>query len=158
MRNKFSDLQEVINGNVDIISVAETKIDASLPSAQFVLDGYHLPYSMDVTERKGGILVYVKPSISFRRLTCGNLCDSIQAIPFEINLRKEKWLVISVYTPPKQDREYLLNSVTKLIYLFCNKYDNYLMMGDFNKEPTESVLSNFQSSNNLSNLMKKNMF
>ena len=32
------------------------------------------------------------------------------------------------------------------------------MMGDFNKEPTESVLSNFQSSNNLSNLMKKNMF
>ena len=158
MRNKFSDLQEVINGNVDIISIAETKIDASLPSAQFVLDGYHLPYSMDVTERKGGILVYVKPSIPFRRLTCGNLCDSIQAIPFEINLRKEKWLVISVYTPPKQDREYLLNSVTKLIYLFCNKYDNYLMMGDFNKEPTESVLSNFQSSNNLSNLMKKNMF
>ena len=66
--------------------------------------------------------------------------------------------MISVYTPPKQDREYLLNSVTKLIYLFCNKYDNYLMMGDFNKEPTESVLSNFQSSNNLSNLMKKNMF
>ena len=77
VRNKFSDLQEVINGNVDIISIAETKIDASLPSAQFVLDGYHLPYRMDVTERKWGILTYVKSSIPSRKLTCGNLCDSI---------------------------------------------------------------------------------
>ena len=55
MRNKFSDLQEVFNGNVDIVSIAETKIDAFFPSAQFVLDGYHQPYCMDVTEQKGGI-------------------------------------------------------------------------------------------------------
>ena len=156
MRNKFSDLQKIINGNVDIVSIAETKIDASFPSAQFVLDGYHLPYHMDVTERKGGILVYVKSSIPSLRLTCGNLCDSTQAIPFEINLRKEKWLVISVYRPPTQDREYFLNSLTKLIDLFCKKYDNYLIMGDFSMESTESAFSNFLSSNNLSNLMKKN--
>ena len=136
MRNKFSDLQKVINRNVDIVSIAETKIEASFPSAQFVLDGYHLPYHMDVTERKGGILVYVKSSIQSLRLTCGNLCDSTQAIPFEINLRKEKWLVISGYRPPTQDREYFLNSLTKLIDLFCNKYDNYLIMGDFSMEPT----------------------
>ena len=81
MRNKFSDLQEVINGNAGVVSIAETRIDASLPSAQFVLDGYHLPYRMDMTEQKGGILVYVKYSILFHRLTCGNLCDFIQAIP-----------------------------------------------------------------------------
>ena len=52
VRKKFSDLQEVINGNVNIVSITETKTDASLPSAQFILDGYHLPYRMDVTERK----------------------------------------------------------------------------------------------------------
>ena len=52
VRKKFSDLQEVINGNVNIVSITETKTDASLPSVQFVLDGYHLPYRMDVTERK----------------------------------------------------------------------------------------------------------
>ena len=111
---------------------------------------------MDANERKVGILVYVNSSILSRRITCGNLCDSIQAIPSETNLRKEKWLVISVYRPPAQIREYFLNSLTKLIDLFCNKYDNYLIMGDFNMEPTESALSNFLSSNNLSNLMKKN--
>ena len=70
MRNKFSDLQEVFNGNVDIVSIAETKIDAFFPSAQFVLDGYHQPYCIDVTEQKGGILVYVKSLILSHRLTC----------------------------------------------------------------------------------------
>ena len=90
VRNKFSDLQDVINRNVDIVLIAETKIDASFSSAQFVLDGYHLPYCLDVTEQKGGILVYVKSSIPSHRLTCGNLCDSIQPIHFEINLRKKK--------------------------------------------------------------------
>ena len=70
MRNKFSDLQEVFNGNFDIVSIAETKIDAFFPSAQFVLDGYHQPYCMDVTEQKGGILVYVKSLILSHRLTC----------------------------------------------------------------------------------------
>ena len=111
---------------------------------------------MDVNEQKGGILLYVNSSILSRRITCGNLCDSIQAIPSEIILRKEKWLVISVYRRPTQDREYFLNSLTKLIDLFCNKYDNYLRVGDFNMEPTESASSNFLSSNNLPNLMKKN--
>ena len=52
VRKKISDLHEVVNGNVNIVSITETKTDASLPSAQFVLDGYHLPYRMDVTERK----------------------------------------------------------------------------------------------------------
>ena len=68
VRNKFSDLQEVISWNVDIDSIADTKIEASFPSAQFVLDWYQLPNHMDVTERKGGILAYVKSSISSRRL------------------------------------------------------------------------------------------
>ena len=56
--------------------------------------------------------------------------------------------MISVYTPPAQDCEYSLNSLTKLIDLFCNKYDNYLIMGGFNMEPTESALSNFLSRKN----------
>ena len=111
-----------------------------------------------MTERKVGILVYVKSSIPSRRLACGSLCDPIQAISFEINLRKEEWLVISVYRPPTQDREYVFNSPTKLIDLCCNKYYNYLIMGDFNMEPTVSALLNFLCSNDLSNLMKENTY
>ena len=35
VRNKFDSLQEIVMGKVDILVVAETKIDASFPTAQF---------------------------------------------------------------------------------------------------------------------------
>ena len=48
VRNKFTDLQITINGNVDIVSIAETKVDASFPSAQFTLEGCYTPYCLDI--------------------------------------------------------------------------------------------------------------
>ena len=74
---------------MDVVSIAETKIDASFPSAQFVLEGYYSPYCLDISSRSGGILVYLKYSFPSSRLSCENLCDSIQAVLFEINLRKK---------------------------------------------------------------------
>ena len=40
VRNKFIDFQETINRNKDVISLVETKIDASFPSVQFIFEGY----------------------------------------------------------------------------------------------------------------------
>ena len=154
MRNKFTDLQTIINGNVDIVSVAETKLDASFPSSQFTLEGYHIPYRLDINNKSGGLFVYVKLSIPSRCLSFEELCISIQAIPFEINLRKEKWLVMSIYRPPSQNSEYFLNSLTKIIYYFANTYDNHLMLGGFNLEPTDSALMGFLDNNSLTNLIK----
>ena len=68
VRNKFTDLQTIINRNVDIVLIAETKLDASFSSAQFTLEGYHTPYRLDINNKSGGILVYVKSSIRSRCL------------------------------------------------------------------------------------------
>ena len=155
VRNKFTDLQTIINGNVDIVSIAETKLDASFPSAQFTLERYHTPYRLDIN-KSGGILVYVKSSIPSHCLCYEELLISMQAIPFEINLTKEKWLVISIYRPPSQNSEYFLNSLTKIINYFANTYENHLILGDFNLEPTDSALMGFLDSNNLTNLIKTN--
>ena len=91
-----------------------------------------------------------------RKLKCGVLLKSIQAIPFELNLRKEKWLVISIYRPPSQDSEFFLNSLTIILDHFAKAYDNYLIMGDFNLEPHDKRLGYFLNSNNLVNLVKTN--
>ena len=40
IRNKFNDLQELIKGNIDVVIIAETKIDAPFTTAQFLLDNY----------------------------------------------------------------------------------------------------------------------
>ena len=35
-RNKFGDLDKVVDGNTDIVCIAETKLDESFPNDQFV--------------------------------------------------------------------------------------------------------------------------
>ena len=73
MKNKFSDLQQVICDNVDILTIAETKIDSSFPTAQFRLANYHTPYRLDISNNSGGILVYIRSNISTRQLNCEDL-------------------------------------------------------------------------------------
>ena len=58
--------------------------------------GYHLPYKLDITDKKGGLMVFAKSHIPSKRLNDFKISSNIQTIPFEINLRKEKWLVASV--------------------------------------------------------------
>ena len=146
----FIDFQEKIIRNVDVVIITEAKTDASFPS----FPSYHSPYRLDKNRKSGGILVYVKSSIPSRHLSCENLCYSIQAIPFEINLRKEKWLVISIYCPPSQNSEYFLNNLTKMTDYFADTYDNCLIMADFNIERSDPSLKAFLNSNNLYNLIK----
>ena len=57
-RNKFENLSELVTGNVEILCIAETKLDPSLHNSQFLMPGFHEPLRMDVSSRRGGLLVY----------------------------------------------------------------------------------------------------
>ena len=60
IRNKFDNLKLIIDAHVDILCVAEIKIDNSFPIAQFSWPKYHKPYRLDISDRRGGLLVYKK--------------------------------------------------------------------------------------------------
>ena len=107
-----------------------------------------------MSEKSDGILVYINSSIPSRQLHCRNLNLSIEVVPFEINLRKDKWLVISVYRPPSQNSEYFLNELDKMIDFFSVSYDNHVFMDDFNLELSTGLLKNFMNRNTLYNLIK----
>ena len=73
IRNKMGSLREVVMENVDILAIAETKIDESFPTAQFLLVGYHSPYRVNKFPESGDILVYVKSSTLSCQLNFPNL-------------------------------------------------------------------------------------
>ena len=98
----------------------------------------------------------IKSSVPSRQLSYGSICNSTQVIPFEINLRQEKWLMISIYYSPSQDSEFFIYSLTEIIDHSATKYDNHLIMGDFNMKPNNRMLKSFLDSNNLTNLIKIN--
>ena len=55
IRNKFENLKEVVSNHVDILAIAETKVDKSFPTAQFITEGFHKPLRLDISDKSGGL-------------------------------------------------------------------------------------------------------
>ena len=111
IRNKFENLKEVVSNYVDILVIPETKIDKSFPKAQFIIEGFHKPLRLDISDKSGGLLV-VRSHLLSRQLTKFKIPSDIQAIPFEFNMRKEKWLFLCIHKPPSMNSQYFLDSLS----------------------------------------------
>ena len=88
--------------NFDLFTIAETKIDDSFPTSQFMIEGFMRPFGRDRNKDGGGLLIYVRDGAPIKQLNGYKFPDDIEAIAIEINLRKQKWVVISVYRLPSQ--------------------------------------------------------
>ena len=109
-----------------------------------------------MSDRQGGLLVYIKSHLPSRRLTNYTTPKDIQIIPFELNLRKEKWMFMCIYKPPAQNKQYFLENVFMIVDHYSSIYDNHIILGDFNMEPNSPILISFMQSLNLFNIIKSN--
>ena len=139
----------MVENNFDILCVAETKLDSSFPKAQFSVNGYKTPFRLDVTDTSGGLLIYVKTGLPSVPLKEFSIPKDVQILPFEIQLKSCKWLVVAIYKPPSQDAAYFLSCLSDLLDFY--HYDRSIIIGDFNLEPENSLLSSFLDSHVLHN-------
>ena len=86
IRNKFDSIRTALVDHVDIFIAAETKINESFPTAQFVIDGFHKPLRLDVTDKSGDLLVYVRSYLPLCQLTKHEISSDMQALVIKINL------------------------------------------------------------------------
>ena len=120
------------------------------------MPGYHKPYRLDITDKQGELLVYIKSHLPSKFLSIHNTSNDIQVIPFELTLRKEKWMFMCIYRPPKQNSQYFLENLSSIADYYSSICDNYIFLGDFNMEPNCLALTSFMQSFNLFNLIKTN--
>ena len=73
-----------MSDHIDVLMVAETKIDHSFPKGQFFIQGYSEPFRLDRNSNGGGLLVYVKEDIPSKQLKSFKFEDDIECIGFEI--------------------------------------------------------------------------
>ena len=133
----------VITGNIDILVVTETKLDASFEISQFFIVGFNEPYRLDRNRNGGGILIYVRQDIPTRLLKLHTFPYDIEGIFIEINLRKTKWILYGTYHPPGQDDKYYFGHLGKALDIYSDKYDKFLLAGNFNAEEGESCVDFF---------------
>ena len=97
LATKFEQLREIIGTNLDILTIQETKLDASFPSGQFFIDGYSEPYRLDRNRNGGGVMIYVREDIPSKLLNKHTFTKAIEGLFIEINLRKTKLLFFGSY-------------------------------------------------------------
>ena len=110
------------------------------------------PYILNITENKGGLMVFVKSHIPLRRLNDFKIPSNIQIIPFKINLRNEKWLVASIYKA--HQCKYFLLYLINLLEFYSAQYEKVIIFDDFNMEAKSKAMKDFLHA--IYNIMKQN--
>ena len=64
-----------------------------------------------------------------RKLTKFEIPSDIQAILFEVNIRKTKWFFLCIYNPPSMSNQYFLDSLSNIIDYYSNVYGNHIVIG-----------------------------
>ena len=76
----------MINNNIDILMISETKLDPSFPNDQFHIHGFSELYRFDRNGNGGGILLYIREDIPSKLILTKM---TIEGFFVEINLRKK---------------------------------------------------------------------
>ena len=143
--------------DLDVIIIAETKLDKTFPKNQFLIEGFGEPFRLDVTSNRGGLLVYVRHGIIAKELPVPNFPNDIQVIPIELSIRKQKLLLLPIYRHPSQDQKYFVDAISVNIDKYSAKLENLILIGDFNMEPNDSNMVTLAHDHNLYNLVKGNI-
>ena len=126
IREKFEFLKDIIGTSIDMLLISETKLNNTFPQGQFVINGFRAPFREDRNDKGGGRII--------------DFCHQIKAIVVEINLKKRIWLLIGCYNPHEDMIQDCLNSIENKLNELSIKYENIIILGDFNSEMCEDAM------------------
>ena len=143
LRNKFESIADVIQGTFDIFFYQKLKLMEVSPINSFA------QISIEYFKK---IMFYVNENPSCKNLTTG-IDNWTVTIFFEVNVQSSKWLLEDFYKPTSQNEIFFISNLSKTINAFSTKYDNILLMGDFNLTIKNKHLEELLNLFNLKNLI-----
>ena len=138
-----------------MLVITESKLDDYLPTNQFIIDGYSPPFRADRNKNGGGVIIYVREDKPCRELKDHPSPRNFEGIFLEINLKRSKWLLFGGYNPNKENILNFVNQLGPILDLYMSKYENFLLLGDFNSEMSEDGMRDFSETYDLKNLIKE---
>ena len=154
IRNKFEALKFIIDNNIDIFLISETKLYDSFPTTQFLIKGFSAPYRFDRNSKGGGLFFYIREDIPSKILTYSSNCD-IDTLLVEVNVSKRKWLLNGSYNPNKRQISHHLECLNSLFDEHSKKYENFVFIGYFNVNTSDSSIKEFSNLDRLKNLINE---
>ena len=99
-------------------------------------------------------MVYTKEDILCKKIEDSRIPNDIKAIPIEINIRKQKVLLLPIYRSPTQDSQYFIENIFTIIDKHTLTREKVLLIGDFNMEMNDKEMGNLINAYNLFSLSK----
>ena len=93
LRNKFTAVEELIKGKIDISLISDTKIDESFPNQQFKINGYKT-IRRDRDSFGGGLIFYINEQILSKVLTLGFIPKDIEIILLDFTVKNRNGSVL----------------------------------------------------------------
>ena len=110
--------------------ISETKADDSFRDGQFFLDGFGTPFRLDRNRDGGGITLFIRNDIPAKVVSTDDRL--IESFCLELNFRNKKWLLNCSCNTKHSSIEPHLDSLSKSIDSLSSKYDNFILLGNFN--------------------------
>ena len=154
IRNKIELLKPTILETVDILVIAETKLDNTFATNQFTINGFNPPLRYDRNKNGGGLLIYIREGVPAKQLKDFTTPDDIECGIIEVNLHKKKWILFGTYRPPSQNVSYFLDELGKAIDHYSSHCENFIALGDFNIGVEHQKMKSFMEIFHLKNLIK----
>ena len=159
--NKIVDSRYVLaQTGIELLVVSETKLTENFPDAQFYVEGYNFPpYRRDRNSNGGGLMVFAKKDLITRRIKELE-STKIEIISLELTVSKHKWIIFSVYRPPKTNFETFFSELNICLDKATRTYENIVLLGDMNidiedeRAKGRTKLSEFCDIFDLENLIK----
>ena len=131
IRYKFDELKVILLEKlVDILIIAETKIDDSFNDNLFQAEGYKME-RRDRTAHGGGLMAHIRADLPFKRRKDLE-SDEVESICFELSMKKRKWGIIGAYRQPSMKNQTFETDITKCLDKMFIHYENIICLGDLN--------------------------
>ena len=133
LRNKFFEIHDMLSQNLlDLLFISETKLDSSFPNAQFRVPGFK-HYRADRNTHSECITAYIRNDLPYhRRSDIESLVVSpIEAVVFEVFIRKEIWFYFCLHNPHYKHRQVCCNTIDALVDACrASRPSNIFLIGD----------------------------
>ena len=141
-RYKYCDILELLHHQyVDIMCVAETKLDQTYPDGQFIAENYVMYRRDGISSRSGGLITYVSTAISSRRRSDLEPVNN-ECITIEYTQDRKKSIVFVCYRSPSTNVKMYLEALTKCMDKALCETETIIIIGDLNQNMLQRTTSN----------------
>ena len=155
LSSKFEPLTFMIKDNLDFLVISESKLDDTFPHGQFRIEGYARPIRLDRCRNGGGVIIFFREDLICNEIRPRLLYPDLECTFLEMRIRQGKWLVVVGYNPHKDRIKTFLDKISEEVDKLVPKYENLLMLGDWNSTVNEGDMAEFCETYNLENLINE---